>query len=160
VGADADTPIYCLRAATILDAAFIHGLRIAGLREYVAQTWGWDDAVQEARFRAHFDPERYQVVVVDGGDVGAVAVEWRAGEVFLADIEILPDWRGRGLGTAVVGAVLADAERRGLPAALQVLKVNPARRPYERLGFRVVGETPTHYRMRSTGREPTEASAP
>jgi len=78
-----------------------------------------------------------------------VAVVWRAAEVFLADIEILPEWRGRGLGTAIVGAILADATTRGLPTSLQVLKVNPARRLYARLGFRVVAQTPTHYVMRA-----------
>jgi ribosomal protein S18 acetylase RimI-like enzyme len=159
VDSDPGTPAYGLRAATQRDAAFIYGLRVAGLREYVAQTWGWDEPVQAARFREHFDPAPYQVVVIDGRDVGAVAVERRAGELFLADIEVLPEWRGRGLGTAIVGAVVAEARRRGLPAALQVLKVNPARRLYERLGFRVVGETPTHYLMRTAGRE-SEASAP
>jgi ribosomal protein S18 acetylase RimI-like enzyme len=160
VESDAGAPAHSLRAATHRDAAFIYGLRVAGLREYVAQTWGWDDAVQAARFRAHFDPARYQVIVADGLNVGALAVEWRAGEVFLADIEVVPAWRGRGLGTAIVGAVLAEARRRRLPAALQVLKGNPARRLYERLGFRIVGETPTHYLMRTAGREPIEASAP
>jgi ribosomal protein S18 acetylase RimI-like enzyme len=158
VESNAGTPAYRLRAATDRDAAFIYRLRVAGLREYVAQVWGWDEPFQAARFREHFDPAHYQVVVVDGLDVGAVAVEWRAGEVFLADIEIQPQLRGRGLGTAIVGAVLAEAGRRELPAALQVLKVNPARRLYERLGFRVVGETPTHYLMRTAGREP-EAGA-
>ena len=157
---DAGTPAYSLRAATQQDAAFIYGLRVAGLREYVVQIWGWDEADQAARFRAQFDPARYQVVVVDGRDIGAVAVEWRSDEVFFADIEVGPAWRGRGLGTAIVGAVLAEARRRGLPATLQVLKVNPARRLYERLGFRVVEETPTHYRMSTAGREPIEESVP
>jgi ribosomal protein S18 acetylase RimI-like enzyme len=30
---------------------------------------------------------------------------------------------------------------------LTILKVNPARRLYERLGFTVVGETETHFRL-------------
>jgi ribosomal protein S18 acetylase RimI-like enzyme len=37
---------------------------------------------------------------------------------------------------------------------LQVLKVNPARRLYERLGFRVTGETPTHFLMLHEHGEP------
>jgi ribosomal protein S18 acetylase RimI-like enzyme len=34
------------------------------------------------------------------------------------------------------------------PIRLFVLKVNPARRLYERLGFQVLEETETHYVMR------------
>ncbi len=146
-----DLPTYHLRAATDRDAAFVYALRKAGLRKYVAQIWGWDEAFQASRFRERFDPGRYQVVVVAGRDVGAVAIEWRNDEVFLADIEILPAWRRQGLGTGIIGAVLEEARRRRLPATLQVLKGNPARRLYERLGFRVVEETRSHYRM-STGR--------
>lgn len=121
----------------------------AGLRDYVSRIWGWDEAFQAARFQESFDPSRYQFIVVAERDVGAVAVEWRDDLVFLSDIQIAPEWRGRGLGTAIVGAVLAEAWERGLPVALQVLRGNPARRLYERLGFRVVAETESHYQMRA-----------
>ena len=64
-------------------------------------------------------------------------------------IEILPEYQNRGVGSAVIRDVLAQAQAEGLPVGLQVLKVNPARRLYERLGFNVVGETATHYLMRA-----------
>jgi len=48
------------------------------------------------------------------------------------------------LGAALVRGVTAVADVRGLPVRLQVLKINPARRLYERLGFVVTGETETH----------------
>jgi GNAT superfamily N-acetyltransferase len=156
MASDAHTPAYSLRIATASDAAFIYGLRVTGLKEYVAQIWGWDEMFQEARFQEHFDPAYYHVIMVSGLDVGVVAVEWRDRAVFLADIEILPEWRGCGLGTAIISEVLAEAERSGLPVALQMLTVNPARRLYERLGFRVVEETPTHYLMRTAGPGPIE----
>jgi ribosomal protein S18 acetylase RimI-like enzyme len=46
--------------------------------------------------------------------------------------------------------VLDEARRSGKPVALQVLKVNPARRLYERLGFSVTGENETLYFMKAT----------
>jgi GNAT superfamily N-acetyltransferase len=144
-----ETIAYSLRAATAADAAFIYALRVAGLKEYVGQTWGWDETVEAARFQKRFDPADYQLVEVGGRDVGAVAVEWRDMEVFLADIEIVPEWQRCGLGTAIITTILAEARQRKLPASLQVLKVNPARRLYERLGFRVVEETQTHVLMRT-----------
>jgi len=45
-------------------------------------------------------------------------------------------------------ALLAEADQRGKPVALRVLKVNiRARDLYQRLGFGVTGETDTHYIM-------------
>jgi ribosomal protein S18 acetylase RimI-like enzyme len=151
---------YALRPATAHDAAFIYAVRVAGLRSYVEQVWGWDDATQSARFRATFDPDRYQVIVVEGQDVGALSVEQRPNEVFLGDIEILPEWRGRGLGTAILNELVTKAHQSGLPVTLQVLRGNPAQRLYDRIGFRVVGETITHIQMHAEvpqGREDPEA---
>jgi GNAT superfamily N-acetyltransferase len=141
---------YTLRPATAGDAAFISAVRVAGLRPYVEQVWGWDDRFQAARFRESFDPHRDHVVVVEGQDVGAVSVEPRPHELVVADIELLPAWRGRGLGTVILTELVRQAHQAGLPVALQVLRVNPAQRLYQRLGFRVVGETRTHVQMRTT----------
>ena len=63
--------------------------------------------------------------------------------------KILPEYQNRGVGSAVIRDVLAQAQAEGLSVGLQVLKVNPARRLYERLGFSLVGETATHYLMRA-----------
>jgi predicted GNAT family acetyltransferase len=51
------------------------------------------------------------------------------------DISLLPAHRARGLGTAILGelAAEADAAQRGL--SIHVECTNPARRLYERLGF-------------------------
>ena len=43
------------------------------------------------------------------------------------------------MGTHLVQQVIALSEQRRIPVQLQVLKVNPARQLYERLGFRVTG---------------------
>jgi ribosomal protein S18 acetylase RimI-like enzyme len=140
---------YRLRAATPEDGEFIYQLRVDGLKEYVTQVWGWDEEFNRELFRQKFNSRSYQMIVVNDRDIGAVALEHRENETFLADIEIAREWRGLGLGTAIIREFLANARRQGVPAALQVLKVNPARHLYQRLGFQVVGETDTHYLMRT-----------
>lgn len=52
-----------------------------------------------------------------------------------------PSWRGRGLGTAAMAAVVRDALRRVAPSvSLYVNDYNaPARRVYDRCGFRRMG---------------------
>jgi len=142
-------PRYRLRPATAGDFAFLHALHVATLKAYVTQTWGWDDAAQAARFREGFRPEASQIVMIGEREAGTLAVERCPDAFFIANIAITPEHQGRGLGAAIIGGVLAEAARMGFATRLQVLRVNPARRLYERLGFTIEGETPTHYLLRA-----------
>ncbi|WBB89149.1 DUF4081 domain-containing GNAT family N-acetyltransferase [Verrucosispora sp. WMMC514] len=58
---------------------------------------------------------------------------------------VAPEWRGRGIATAAMAAVVADALTRVAPTvSLYVNDFNlPARRVYERCGFRPVGTLAT-----------------
>jgi hypothetical protein len=55
----------------------------------------------------------------------------------------------QGFGAALLRQVQASATTRGLPVRLNVLKVNPARALYERLGFVVVREDDARWSMES-----------
>lgn len=147
-----------LRPATDRDRDFLYALHRAAMRESVARTWGWDEAWQRAHFDARFDPRGVEVIRVGGRDVGAVQAEEREAELYVASLAVAPEAQGRGLGTAVVRALIARAEVRLVPVTLQVLKTNPgARRLYERLGFQTDGETTTHVRLRHEGGAPARA---
>jgi GNAT superfamily N-acetyltransferase len=66
-------------------------------------------------------------------------------------LRVLPGFQGQGWGTRILDDLLRQAKETGVPLTLQVLRVNAgARRLYERLGLRVIEETPTHYRMSTT----------
>jgi ribosomal protein S18 acetylase RimI-like enzyme len=53
--------------------------------------------------------------------------------------------RGQGVGELLIRALIAEATGRGLRLSLNVRDTNPARRLYERMGFRVVpGMTATN----------------
>lgn len=138
-------PPYALRPATVEDFSFLYDLHVGCLKGYVAQIWGWDDAAQAAMFRERFAPEASRIVIADGRALGVLATERRPEGWLIGNIAIAPPQQGRGLGAAIIGDLLTQAAREGVPTRLQVLRVNPARRLYERLGFRVEGETPTHY---------------
>jgi ribosomal protein S18 acetylase RimI-like enzyme len=147
---------YTLRAVTAEDEDWLYELNRAALGSYVEQIWGkWDELWQRQYFHEHFDPGVSRIVVYRGQDVGILRVEERIADVAMAVIELLPAFQRMGIGTTVISEVRADAHRRHLPVVLQVFKVNPARRLYERLGFVVSGETATHYQMiaRPAGQE-------
>ena len=107
-------------------------------------------------FAERWRPATIQIVVVDGHDAGMLETRPSDSEVNLTNIRVAPEYQGRGIGARLVSDVIRDAHRRGLPVTLRVLKVNPARHLYERLGFATVGETETHHLMTCCppGRDP------
>jgi ribosomal protein S18 acetylase RimI-like enzyme len=145
----ADEVRFELRPAAAADRDRLYVLHRAAMREVVDRTWGWDEPWQRAHFNARFDPAAFSLIVAGGHEVGALCVQERAGELYVAAVEITPEEQGRGLGTAVMRSVIARAERLGAAVTLQVLKANVrAQRLYERLGFHVTGEVDVHVRMR------------
>jgi ribosomal protein S18 acetylase RimI-like enzyme len=151
--------MYTLRPATVADYAFLYELHVATMKPYVAQVWGWDEQVQAERYRHHFDPTQQRIVVADGQEIGMLEVQERPSDLFLANLRILPKFQGQGWGTYILRDLLLRAHDAGASVTLQVLKVNhAARRLYERLGFRVVQETPTHYHMSTQPCEPPSAN--
>ena len=138
---------YSLRPAAERDFDFLYNLKVACLKEYVTATYGWDEQDQLRRFSDSFDPSSTEIIVVKEQDVGQISLEEQASEIFIAGIYILPAWQNLGLGSTVLKDVLSRGAERGTGVRLQVLKVNPASRLYERIGFTVVEETDTHYKM-------------
>ncbi len=146
--ADAPAPL-TTRPCVPEDADFVFSLMEKTTRDYVIATFGaWDPQWQRERFNQRFVPGNIRILRLDGQDIGILWVEEKDGTLFLGNLHILPELQRRGLGTAAVRIFLGDADERGLDATLQVLRVNPARRFYERLGFRITGETETHFLMR------------
>ena len=81
------------------------------------------------------------VVLIDGNASGILKVsnvdeDW----VYIAEIQLLPEHQGRGLGTQILEDIMAAAETANQSVELQVLTVNPAKRLYERTGFKVSHE--------------------
>ena len=127
------------------EALFV--LHTAAMRGYVEATWGpWDDCFQRNYFSALLDRGLAQVVEVGGEIAGFLEVRDSAEQVEVVNIELAPALHSGGLGTQILTGTIATAD--GRPIALQVLKVNPARHLYERLGFVEIGTTETHFLMR------------
>jgi ribosomal protein S18 acetylase RimI-like enzyme len=138
-----------LRPATANDFELAKRIHHTTLREVVDRVWGWDEAQQDDLFRTTFRPETMQIIQVGAKDAGVLAVETpRPGEVFLANIQILPEYQNRGVGTQLLKGLIDEARRTKTRLTLKVLRPNPARRLYERLGFSVVAEDDKWFYMR------------
>jgi ribosomal protein S18 acetylase RimI-like enzyme len=136
-----------LRPATFDDIDALYWIHRAALGPYVEQTWGWDEEWQAGHFREHFDVSVRRVIEYRGQAIGFLDVIEEEGRTLLASIRITPEFQRRGIGTSLIRGVLHGAASRRVPVVLRVLRINPARSLYERLGFETVGASDTHYTM-------------
>jgi ribosomal protein S18 acetylase RimI-like enzyme len=137
-----------LRPVTDADRPFLLEL-YAGVRAPELALVPWDEATkrafvaqqfaaQDAHYRAHYPGATLDVVEVGGAPAGRLYVHRGEHDVRIMDIALAPEHRGRGIGTALLRALIAEAGARTL--SIHVEAGNPARRLYERLGFRPAGE--------------------
>lgn len=94
------------------------------------------------------------IIEMDGEPVGRILVATRQHTVHLVDVALLPRWTGRGIGSALVREVVADARQAGRTVVLRVARDNlGATALYRRLGFvedvdASLDSTDTHLVMR------------
>ena len=136
---------FTLRQATSDDFHRLLRIRNQVLREYIEYVRGWDEGLEERRFRRNFDPATTRVITADNRVIGFLGVRPEGDVLYIAQAYIVPEYQGRGIGTAMIREVLA----KGHPVELWVMKLNTgALRLYKRLGFRVKREEKDDYRMR------------
>jgi ribosomal protein S18 acetylase RimI-like enzyme len=87
-------------------------------------------------------PEAENLLLLDpqGSPLGRILVDRRPHRWRIVDLALMPAWRGRGIGTQVLREYQRQAATAGASLELQVTPLNPARRLYERMGFRAVSE--------------------
>lgn len=144
------------RPAVAGDIDALYEIHRLAMRPCVKLVWGWDENWQANHFRKHFRPAFSRVICVDGQAIGMLVVEERSDGIALVSIEIAPSHHGQGIGTRLIQELLQQAADRNVGVRLQVLKVNVrARSLYERLGFRAIGESPTHVQMQAEPPSPS-----
>lgn len=108
---------------------------------------GWDETEREGfvalqlraqrrEWSAAFPGSTDEVLLLDGRPAGRLWVAWLPDACVLVDMILRPEHRRAGLGTRVVADILAEADRKGVPARLTVERTNaPSLAFCARLGF-------------------------
>ncbi len=120
---------------------------------------GWPQAQVDAFLTMQFEAQRrhyhenytdttYELILADGEPVGRLYLARWVDEHRIVDIAIVPEHRGRGIGSRLLADILAEADAAGKPVSIHVELQNPARRLYDHLGFVPVEERGVYVLMR------------
>jgi ribosomal protein S18 acetylase RimI-like enzyme len=136
------------RPATEADIPFLLELRRQTMSEHLRAS-GIEPSESERRARVLVSFDCAEIILLAGAPVGLLKVVRGADNWDLVQIQIVPEKQGRGFGTGILERLLADAVQAQVSVSLSVLRSNPARRLYERLGFRIVSENDHAYHMKA-----------
>ncbi len=117
-----------------------------------------DEVQQQAIIRMQYNAQRSQydegfpkaessIILLDDVPAGRMLVNESESEFNLIDIALIPEHRKAGVGTLLLTELLDRAGAAQKPVKLHVLKSNPARRLYERLGFSTTNEDSMYLEM-------------
>jgi GNAT superfamily N-acetyltransferase len=115
---------------------------------WIIQELGLDRIAQETSFRKHWNSTQVRVVVLDRTDVGWVQTIRQDDQLFVAQMFVDSRFQRQGIGTEVMKRLIREATALNLAVRLNVVRINPARRLYERLGFRVTHEDERKFYMK------------
>ena len=139
-------PRLARRAATADDAPFLLALRRTTMDPHLSAS-GVTTSEEHHRARLDYRFDCAEVLLHEGVPAGLLKVARDDSPWTVIQIQLVPELQGRGLGGEILAEVIADAKAANAGVCLSVLKANPARGLYERMGFVVVGEDGQEYEM-------------
>jgi ribosomal protein S18 acetylase RimI-like enzyme len=139
-----------LRPAREDDVPFLLALREQTMDEHFRAS-GAEPSRDEHLERVRVRFECAQIIEHEGRPAGLFKVARDGVDWQLIQIQLAPELQGCGVGERLIRELITEARRAGASLSLHVLHANPARRLYERLGFRIVGEGEHEYLMQWSG---------
>ncbi len=145
------------------DRAFLYRV-YASTRSEELQQLDWTDQAkhdflalqfkaQHRFYQQNFPEAEFQVILRGNDPIGRLYVDHRSNEIRLIDITLLPEFQRRGIGSALLESLLAEARASQLPLRMHVEKFNPAMRLYERLGFRKIEDHGVYFLLEGASDE-------
>jgi ribosomal protein S18 acetylase RimI-like enzyme len=92
-------------------------------------------AAQDLHYRERYPGASLDVVEIGGAAAGRFYVARWEREIRVMDVALLPEFRGRGIGTRLLRRLFEEADRSARAVSIHVESMNPARELYRRLGF-------------------------
>ncbi len=134
---------YNLRLGTAQDIDILDVIYTENMKRYVEKVYPWNPHL----FRNGFVPQDYQVLEINHQIIGFMKVVFSETEIYLAEIQIIKDYQKPRIGTRLIQSVMQQAQAANKILWLKVIKGNPAKKLYKRLGFTEVRQSLHHVIM-------------
>ncbi|WP_204358325.1 GNAT family N-acetyltransferase [Streptosporangium sp. 'caverna'] len=131
-----------LRSAETADVEVLADLRATVMRADLERLGRFDEHRVRQRLRNSFSTQHTSIIMIDHELAGCVTVRPADGGQLLEHFYLAPHHQGRGLGSAILRAILERTDAQGMVVRLNVLQGSAARRLYERHGFVVETQDP------------------
>lgn len=92
-------------------------------------------AAQSADYRRRYPNGNHDIILLGEKPIGRLYVGRSDAEIRILDVTILPDHRGAGLGSYLLGQLLDEARESSRRIQIYLDNDSPAVRLFERLGF-------------------------
>ncbi len=93
---------------------------------------------QHRHYQTEYARAEFLLILSASEPIGRLYLERTTNTWNVIDIALIAGRRGRGIGSALIAELLAEASEHASAVELHVESFNPARRLYERLGFCMV----------------------
>ena len=102
---------------------------------------------QLADYKRNYKGATYELVFFNKQPVGCLYLWETNYEIRVLDISLLPEFRGNGIGSSILKEIIVSARLKNKFISLHVEHNNPAKKLYERLGFKGKSSSDTHEYM-------------
>lgn len=123
-----------LRPAVTQDFEYCERLYFSGMKTIIKELH-LDIATQTISFREQWIVTEVRIITANGSDVGWLQTAVRDDALFVAQLFVDGPFQRQGIGTEVMNRLIGEAALLSRAVHLAVVKINPALRLYERLGF-------------------------
>jgi len=141
------------RPASSEDFQYCKRLYFAGMTKIIEELH-LNMAAQAVSFREQWALTQVRIITFDSSDVGWLQSKVQDDVLFVAQLFVDGPFQRKGIGTEVMHRLIGESTRLNQGVCLAVVKINPALRLYERLGFQITHEDDRKFYMK---RDPDSA---
>ncbi|EAY24192.1 GNAT family N-acetyltransferase [Microscilla marina] len=135
--------------ATPQDIEYLLWLRQQTMTHYL-ELAGIPTDQQTHLSRIRYQLENAYIICWQGTKAGLLKYTQDETQIEVIQIQIAPEYQGKGIGKTVLENVLSKARENKLKVVLSVLKHNPALRLYQRVGFEIIRHDDVSYYLQYT----------
>lgn len=128
------------------DVSFILELKELGMKWYIEKIYGWNIEIQKEKTKREIEKfiDTMKIIVVDNQDIGVTNFFEDEGKYHVGLIIVHPDYQGKGIATKIINDYIDIAKKEQKEILIKTYKYNPAKKLYEKLGFKQYDGDDTH----------------